>query len=172
MLGVAGLVWFLGSMLTQQGRILGRLDALEARLNQLGAPSQPASAGGNGTPAPQGLPVGAPAPAFRLANLRGSETGLAELLAPGLPLVLLFMDPHCGPCAELMPDVARWHREHAGRMTLAIVGRGKLKENRTKYGNAGLEHVLLQEKYEVGERYSALGTPSAVGIRPDGRSRA
>jgi thiol-disulfide isomerase/thioredoxin/uncharacterized membrane protein YphA (DoxX/SURF4 family) len=168
-LGIAGLVTFLGHMLTQQGRILTRLDVLEARLNQLGASNQAAGAAANGTPAPQGLPVGASAPAFRLANLAGGETGLAELLAPGLPVMLLFMDPHCGPCAALMPEVGRWNREHAGRMTLAVVSRGKVKENRAKYGNAGLEHVLLQENYEVGERYSALGTPSAVAIRPDGR---
>jgi thiol-disulfide isomerase/thioredoxin/uncharacterized membrane protein YphA (DoxX/SURF4 family) len=168
-LAVSGLVWFLGSLLSQQGRILARLDALEARLNQLPAPSQGSGAAAAPPPAPVGLPIGAPAPAFRLADLAGRETGLAELLAPGRPLLLLFMDPHCGPCTALMPDVARWHREHGERMTLAIVSRGKLKENRAKYGNAGLEHVLLQENYEVGERYSAVGTPSAVAIRPDGR---
>jgi len=168
-LAVAGLAWFLGKMLAQQGRILIRLDALEGRLNQIPPRSRSGGVAASGTPAPQGLPIGAPAPAFRLADLTGKETGLAELLAARLPVVLVFMDPHCGPCNALVPDLGRWSREHAGRMTIAVVSRGKAKDNQAKYRDAGLEHVLLQEKDEVADRYLAHGTPSAVLLRPDGR---
>lgn len=166
-LAVIGLFWFLGRMLAQQGRILSRLEALESRLNQVPA-AKPATAA-NGTPQPIGLPVGAPAPAFQLPDLAGKPAALSELLAPGRPLLLLFMDPHCGPCTQLLPELSRWRRENGGRVRFAVISRGKVKENRAKYGEVAADHVLLQENYEVGERYSARGTPSAVLVRADGR---
>ena len=85
-------------------------------------------------------------------------------------MLLLFVDPGCGPCAALLHEAARWEREHAEAFSLLVVSRGTPKENRKKVaGDHGFRHVLLQEKYEVSERYSTVGTPSAVLVRANGR---
>jgi peroxiredoxin/uncharacterized membrane protein YphA (DoxX/SURF4 family) len=172
---IGALTWFSAQLFAQQGRLLVRVDSLETRLAQVSARApveQSVAQTPTPPPVPQGLPVGAPAPAFTLPDLEGRATSLAELLRQGRPVLLLSMDPNCGPCTALLPDVARWQRELAGvegSLTLAILSRGTPKENRKKFAEPGLPMVLLQEKYEVAERYSALGTPSAVVIRPGGR---
>jgi thiol-disulfide isomerase/thioredoxin len=65
--------------------------------------------------------------------------------------------------------VKTWRDSQSERLEFAILSRGNPKRNRQKFGAEGLPTVLLQEKYEVSELYSALGTPSAVVVRPDGR---
>jgi peroxiredoxin len=167
--GLAVLAWFLTQILAQQGRILARLEALEVRAVQESTPTRSQLAP-NSAPAPQGLPVGAPAPAFALPDLDGRRISLEELLAPRRPALLLFVDPNCGPCSALLPEAARWARDQAEAFTLVVLSRGGAKENRKKVvSHSGFLQVLLQEKYEVSERYSTLGTPSGVLVRPDGR---
>ena len=115
-----------------------------------------------------GLPIGAPAPNFRLAGLYGETLTLDALRAPGKPVMLIFTDPNCGPCQALLPDLAGWQREHAAELTLALISRGTPEANRAKLGTPGVSHVLLQEDQEVASAYQAAGTPTAVLVRPDG----
>src|SRR5205814_10139023 len=49
----------------------------------------------------KGLKAGARAPDFRLPRIDGGELSLADLR--GGRVLLVFSDPHCGPCAELAP---------------------------------------------------------------------
>jgi peroxiredoxin len=161
--------WFLTQLLAQNGRVLVRLEALEE--GQANSPAlNPASNGkAAAPPGPQGRPVGAPAPAFELPTAAGGRASLGDLLAPGKLLTLLFMDPKCESCTALLPDVKRWRDSQSDRLEFAILSSGSPKGNRKKFGAEGLPTVLLQEKYEVSELYSALATPSAVVVRPDGR---
>ena len=39
---------------------------------------------------------------------------LEALRSTGRSVLLLFADPHCGPCTVLLPDVGRWQRERLG----------------------------------------------------------
>ncbi len=164
--GLAGLTLlateaaFLLQILRQQGRILLRLEALERRF-----PTDPPHA--SAEPA-VGLPIGTPAPAFRLNDLHGKATTLQSLVAAGKPTLLLFTNPSCGPCLALMPEVGQWQREHAVTLTIAVVSEGTAEENRAKCREHGLSPVLLQQKREVAESYHAWGTPAAVVVRPDG----
>ena len=119
-------------------------------------------------PSPSGLPVGAPAPAFRLRDLDGETVSVDALRAAGKPLLLAFVDPHCDPCEALLPELARWQRERAESLTVAVISRGSRKENLAKGLEHGLATVLLQEDREVSEAYQAHGTPSAVLVRSDG----
>jgi thiol-disulfide isomerase/thioredoxin len=82
---------------------------------------------------------------------------------------MLFTDPGCGPCDALLPDVGRWQEEHAHKLTLALISRGEVEENKTKAQEHGLRNVLLQKDWEVSESYQVEGTPSAVLISPDGK---
>src|SRR5438067_1630247 len=107
---LAGEAWLLLHLLRQQGRLLVRVEALEA----LGA--------GTAAPVPApGLPVGAPAPAFRLPDLQGQTVTLETLCGPGKRVLLLFSDPGCGPCTALLPELGRWQKEHANKMTIAVL---------------------------------------------------
>jgi peroxiredoxin/uncharacterized membrane protein YphA (DoxX/SURF4 family) len=154
--------WFLFQILSQQGRLLLRLEAVEARLAEAGLAHQ---AEGE---APVGLAVGTQAPTFRLANVQGETLTLAALLARGKPVLLLFSDPGCGPCAALWPEVGRWQREYAGKLTLAVISRGTPEANRSKVSAHGIIQVLLQQNREVAAAYLASGTPGSVLVRPDG----
>jgi hypothetical protein len=59
--------------------------------------------------------------------------------------VLLFTDPNCGPCTALLPEIGRWQREHSDVVTISLVSRGTLEENRAKTAEHGVERVLLQQ---------------------------
>jgi peroxiredoxin/uncharacterized membrane protein YphA (DoxX/SURF4 family) len=155
--------WFLIHLLRQNGRMLVRLEALESRID-------PASEvlSENGTQPAEGLPVGSPAPPFDLKDIYGETRTLDSLRASGNPLVLLFTDPDCGPCTALLPEIGRWQRDHTDEVTIALVSRGSLEENRAKSTEHGIKNVLLQQEWEVVEAYEVLGTPSAVLVHPNG----
>jgi methylamine dehydrogenase accessory protein MauD len=154
--------WLLLHVLRQQGRLLLRIEALEARLSEAGvAPSQ-ATAGR------AGLVVGSPAPSFALPTLTGETITLQALRALGRPVVLIFSDPGCGPCNALLPEIGGFQREHATKLVVALISRGTVEANRPKASEYSLTHVLLQKDREVAQAYQASGTPSAVLVRPDG----
>jgi thiol-disulfide isomerase/thioredoxin len=83
--------------------------------------------------------------------------------------MLLFTDPNCGPCNALLPEVGRWQEEHSEKLTVALISRGEVEENRTKAQEHALQNILLQEDWEVSERYQVGGTPSAVLVGPEGK---
>src|SRR5438552_2067186 len=98
-----GLTWlaiFVGGgvdwqLLRQNGRLLLRDEALEERLNELEF---------GGPDAPAGLPVGSVAPEFILPDLKDETRTLAQFR--GQPLLLIFFNPACGFCREMMPKLA------------------------------------------------------------------
>jgi peroxiredoxin len=149
--------WLLIQTMTQQGRLLLRIEALENR-------SAPAQAGAR----IMGLAVGTPAPAFSLSGLHGETMTLEALRAGSKLLLLLFTDPACGPCTALLPEIGQWQRDHASKLHVALISRGAVETNRTKVTDPGVTHVFLQKDREVAEAYQAHGTPSAVLVRQDG----
>jgi len=166
---LAGQWWFLVHLLRQNGRLLVRLEAVEATLAEGGSVVGPSQ---NGTPVRQvaeGLPVGSEAPEFSLSGLYGESLTLDALRSSGKPLMLLFTDPGCGPCNALLPEVGRWQEEHANKLTLSLISRGEVEENKTKAQEHALKNVLLQKDWEVSESFEVRGTPSAVLISPDGK---
>jgi len=151
--------WLLIQMMTQQGRLLLRIEALENRAGLAG--SQPGAR-------VIGLPVGTPAPAFSLSGLHGETMTLDALRSGNKPLVLIFTDPSCGPCTGLLPEIAAWQRDHATKMRVALISRGTVEANRAKVTEPGVRNVFLQKDREVAPAYQAHGTPSAVVVRQDG----
>jgi methylamine dehydrogenase accessory protein MauD len=150
-------------LLRQNGRLLARLEAVEERLAASAlAPSA------NGAPSTAGLPVGVPAPAFSLEDLHGEEIALDHLRARGKPVLLVFTDPGCGPCAELLPELGRWQQEYAENLTISLVGRGSAEENSAEVSEHEVENVVLQEDWEVADAYQVEATPSAVVVSPEG----
>ena len=155
--------WFMLSLLRQQGRMLLRIDDLEDALRGAGLPLP-------GAARQDGLTVGTAAPDFSLAGLHAEVVTLESLVSRERPLLLVFTDPGCGPCTALMPEVATWQRDLASQLTVAIVSRGSVADNRAKSKEHGVHNVILQnDDREVDEAYLVEATPSAVLVDQDGR---
>ncbi|MGH3086726.1 MAG: MauE/DoxX family redox-associated membrane protein [Rubrobacteraceae bacterium] len=169
-LGLLGLQgWTLANLLRQNGRLLTRLDAMEKQLIDRSL-IEPAVEERPGSFDEQeaGLPMGSPAPDFNLPGLYGETRTLDSLRAPDKPVLLFFTAPECGPCAAMLPEIGRWQREHSDEMTIALISRGSVEENRAKTAEHGVERVLSQEDWEVAEAYEVDRTPSAVLVNADG----
>lgn len=122
------------------------------------------------TPAgPRGLPIGSAAPPFELTAYRGGTTSLAQLLAEGKPLLLVFTNPTCGPCVTLFAEIKEWQEAHSDQLTIALLSFGTIKENFVNVARNGLGQVLLQQQREVAEQYRADVTPTAVLVNTNGR---
>jgi methylamine dehydrogenase accessory protein MauD len=175
---LGGLAWLLVEVLRQQGRQLLRLDNLEARLDgryvghgplhQIETGLHGANGHAHGAIVEQGPPIGAPAPDVDLPDLDGNPWTLDRLTEGGRPALLLFVDPHCGACKSLLPDVGRWQREHGETARVALISRGTPDENRRKVAEHDVGPVLLQRDFEVASAFEVPGTPAAVLIRADG----
>jgi peroxiredoxin len=114
-----------------------------------------------------GLSIGTVAPAFTLPDLDGVEHSLADFR--GKPVLLVFSDPHCGPCQYLAPDLARLHSERKDDLTILMISRGEVEENRAKVEEHGLGFpVLLQRQWEISKEYAFFGTPCGYLIDEDG----
>lgn len=155
--------WVVFGLLRQQGRLMLRIDNLELRIEAAGiGPAVQAA------PTTMGLPLGQPAPGFTLPQLAGGQLSLDALRAAGKPLVLVFSDPQCGPCTALLPQLSAWQRQHGHDLTLVLVSRGTVDDNRAKLGKLQMDPVVLQADREVAHAYLAQVTPSAVRIDRDG----
>ena len=117
---------------------------------------------------PTGLPIGTPAPDFELPNYEGGRTSLAQLLAAGKPVLLIFTNPKCGPCISLFKDIRDWQTAHNDQLTIALLTFGTIKDNFVNVARNGLGQVLLQERNEVSSLYGSNLTPTAVIIGTDG----
>ena len=156
--------WLLSNLGRQNGRLILRLDALEAGRNAETRPLAPPAT----RDAPLGLPLRELAPEFELPDTEGRTVSLAALRARGRDVLLLFVDPGCGPCAALLPEVTKWRREYADVLTVAVISRGRSPTGRADATNGGPGPVLLQHHDEVAERYQTSGTPAAVVVDAGG----
>jgi peroxiredoxin len=110
--------WLGWQLLRQNGRLLLRLEALEAQLNELefGEDEDPANRFNNGSLAKSkitrdGLKAGTPAPDFRLPRLDGrGELSLSDFR--GRRVLLVFSSPQCGPCNALAPELEKFYQSH------------------------------------------------------------
>jgi peroxiredoxin len=116
----------------------------------------------------EGLKAGTPAPAFSLPDIRGGTTSLEAFR--GRRVLLVFSDPHCGPCDALAPELVRLHAEHRDNgLAVVMVGRGDAEENRRKAAQHGFEFpVVLQDRWKLSKEYGIFATPVAFLIDEHG----
>jgi peroxiredoxin len=116
----------------------------------------------------EGLKAGTPAPVFEMPDIRGQRVALEDYR--GRRVLLVFTDPHCGPCDELAPDLVRLHQEHRDNgLCILMVGRGEAEENRRKAEQHGFEFpLILQERWKLSKEYGIFATPVAFLIDEQG----
>lgn len=153
---------FSWQLYTQQGRLWLRLDEVERRFALPSAPRMDGPASG------QGLPVGSPAPSLEVTGLSGARVPLDTLFHDATPVLLLFSDPQCHPCAALLPEVERWQTTYRGRLRVVVLSHGSEEANRRVAELHQLADVLIQPRNEVSDAYGVNGTPAAVLVRADG----
>jgi len=198
--------WFGWQLLRQTGRMLLRLEELEKRLDEFEF-AQPddadpesekeqslvTSAATNGQNdranrfnnrslarskiKRDGLKAGTPAPDFRLPCLDGTERSLQDFR--GRRVLLVFSDPHCGPCQTLAPALEKFHLttnpadpspdRRGSDIAVVMISRGEPKENRAKVKEHGLAFpVLLQQRWEISRLYAIFATPVAYFLDEQG----
>jgi peroxiredoxin len=160
---LVGMAWFMAQLLRQHGRILLRLDTLEEQLAAQGL-----IVGRARDATPDGLDIGAVAPSFALDDLNGGVTTLRDLLAPALPVMLVFAHPGCTPCAAMLSEIAKWQAAHADTLTIAVLSEGSAELNTASVATHGHRRVLLQTGRETADAYAAYGTPSAIVVSSEG----
>jgi thiol-disulfide isomerase/thioredoxin len=122
------LAWVVAVLLRRHGDLLVRLDEIGARPNVARA-----------------LADGAAAPSF---------PQLQALRRLGPPVLLVFIDPDCAACNELLPRIATWQSEYSDRLTVAVISAADVADE--------LDHVVLDIGGAVRERYGVGVTPTAM----------
>ncbi len=114
----------------------------------------------------EGLPTGTQAPDFTLPTLDGGELTLQAYR--DRPILLVFSDPNCGPCAQLAPSLEQHHRR-AAEIRILMISRGDMAANRTKAREQGLTFPIgLQKGWEISRQYAMFATPIAYLIDEEG----
>ena len=157
--------WLLVGMLRQNGRLLLRIEALEQRISNNGAlpaPDQIVAASADDDTRPRTL-HGA-AHAFILPDLAGTAVSLDDFR--GDATLMLFWNPRCGFCRQMLPDLHTWEAQsRPGAPKLLLISTGAVEENRA----LGLRsRIVLDEGFTVGRAFGATGTPSAVLVDRNG----
>jgi peroxiredoxin/uncharacterized membrane protein YphA (DoxX/SURF4 family) len=116
--------------------------------------------------------IGALAPQFSLPSAAGRVVSLQDLLADDRARVLTFVSSGCGPCAALLPELARWHDTITERLALTLVAPGEAIQAEALAREHLLADVLIDEQATVMHAYGVWGTPSAILVASDGTVRS
>jgi thiol-disulfide isomerase/thioredoxin len=79
--------------------------------------------------------------------------------------LLLFWNPGCGYCAQLLPDVLAYEQLES-RPQIVVISRGPYTLNRELGFNSP---VVIDESRSIGNAIGVAGTPSAVIVDAGGR---
>lgn len=151
---IAGVGGWLGyQLLVQNGRLLLRIEALENQLSPLTGNSE------SDDVALPGLPVGSAFFDFALSSLSGETATLSDRW--GRRVLLIFFDPECSFCRQMLPDLARLEPDpQDGCPVPLIISTGEAEANHQLTHAYGVRcPVLLQERNEVAQLCWVDGTP-------------
>ena len=114
---------------------------------------------------PGSAQIGKMAPAFTLPDLSGQMVSLGDFY--GKQTLLLFWNPGCGFCQQMLADLKDWEAElPEGGLTLLVVSTGNVEENRA----LGLRSpVLLDDGFKIGPTFGVHGTPMGLLVDAEGK---
>lgn len=138
------------AIVQQQGRLLVRLEQLEAAKRLTG------------------LPVGATAPEFSLPDANGDMRSLRSFIDTRRALFVIFASASCRPCTSVVAQAAEWQQQLEDHLTVLVISSGTLAANESLLAHLPPSRLLLQTDTEMISAYQSPGTPSAVLIGPAG----
>lgn len=113
---------------------------------------------------PAGPRVGESAPDLQLPDLAGRPVALSGFR--GEPVLVLFWNPGCGFCRQMLDDLKAWEANRTqGAPNLLVVSTGDQKANEEM---ALSSMVVLDAGFVTGRTFGASGTPSAVLVDAEG----
>lgn len=108
-----------------------------------------------------GLRPGQKAPDFKLPAISGGEVTLLHYA--GRKLLLVFMQPGCGPCQQITPELNRLYQ--AGEIQVLVIHNADAKAVQGWFKRHQPDFpVALQERFDVSRRYEVFATPFAFLI--------
>ena len=114
---------------------------------------------------PPSVKKGDPVPSLRLPDLSGKTVDMAQLR--GRRTLVLFWNPGCGFCQQMVDDLKTWERNPPKEAPeLLLVAAGSPEDNRNHGFRA---RVLLDPYFAASQVFNSGGTPSAVLIDEEGR---
>jgi peroxiredoxin len=148
---VVGLAAFSLLLMAQQGRLLLRIERLEASLGEAGIVLSDAL---------DGVPVGT-ALNFELPDLEGHPHALAD--HAGRRVLLVNWSPDCSFCDMVASDLAEARDDLQGQgVDLLLVSRGEAQANRELLEHHGLgQTALLAPEDAPLQAFAKVGTPAA-----------
>jgi peroxiredoxin len=109
--------------------------------------------------------IGESAPEVSLPDLEGNTVELEHFR--GEETLLLFWNPGCGFCQQMLPDIREWEANRpAGAPKPLFISAGTEEANRGMGLNST---VVLDQQFAVGRAFGAGGTPSAVLVDAQGK---
>jgi hypothetical protein len=158
--GLGLLAWFVWELLRQQGRLLRRLDSLEAASGQVDIQH----AATETLPVLPRAQVGERAPELGLATIDGADREASQSDRS----LRVFFDPGCGPCTAILPTVAALARDPSRPVDIVPIASGDAEDIRATAVEHGLTGVLWDPERTAANAHGIAGTPAAVLVQ-DGR---
>ena len=153
-------VWILFALGVISGSLVVSFARGRSQQHRAGQPTEAGALdGGVGTFAQRHGPLLDPASA-QVVSLDGRVTTLAEKLQADSRNILVFIDPACGPCRSLLPDLQSSWPHMTDR--LVLVTRGQIDLNRELLTGFPEDRSVVDDHDELMIRYGVLATPSAV----------
>jgi peroxiredoxin/uncharacterized membrane protein YphA (DoxX/SURF4 family) len=109
--------------------------------------------------------VGEEAPKGKLPDLEGTTVELADFR--GEETLVVFWNPGCGFCRQMLPELKRWESEAPESAPRIVVVSAGTEEANREMGLASA--VLLDQQFAAGRAFGASGTPSAVLVDAEGK---
>jgi hypothetical protein len=129
------------------------------------------SGSGARAPVPVPLEPGQLTRRFEAIDRDGVPVASADLLVPGVRSVLVFTSATCGPCIGLLPELARWRKILAARLSIHVLASGDAAANRRLADEHDVP-VLLDHDGSAAQAFGVSATPSAFLIDEAGRVEA
>ena len=159
-LNLISLWWVFYQLIKQQGRLLLRLDRVEAQLLDPDRRVRP-------RPQPKGLDPGEALPSFRLPGSDSREYGREDF--KGKSLLLINWHPGCGYCAGIAPELAKLQDLLKKQNTeMVFLAGGSLDANLAFSKKHGLKGTILLANQET-KLFKNFGTPVAYLVDAEGK---
>jgi peroxiredoxin len=125
----------------------------------------PDASGSFASPRPPRIKIGDPAPPLEFPDLSGKTVALTNF--KGDNILVLFWNPGCGFCQQMLPGLKAWEVDPpSDAPKLLVVSTGAAEDNRAMNLRSP---VVLDDSFQAGAAFGASGTPMGVLIDAAGR---